>query len=85
MRHATPSDIPTLILSGSFDSVTAFRWAKAAAEKLTHATLVSIPGARHFVLPESHCAQSVVASFLRHPHAPDTGCVARATPPAFSE
>ena len=85
MRHATPSDIPTLVLSGSFDSVTAFRWAKAAAEKLTQATLVSIPGAGHFVLPESHCAQSVVASFLRHPHAPDTGCVARATPPAFSE
>lgn len=38
-----------------------------------------------FVLPESHCAQSVVASFLRHPRAPDTGCVAVAKPPDFSE
>ncbi len=84
MRQPTRSDIPTLVISGSFDAVTALRWAKVAAEPLSRARLVSIAGAGHFVLPESRCAQSVVASFLRHPEAPDTTCVASEQPPAFS-
>lgn len=84
MREATRSDVPTLVLSGSFDSVTAFRWAKAAAVRLTRSTLVSIAGAGHFVLPESRCAQKVVASFFKHPGSPDTACAASAPLPVFA-
>jgi pimeloyl-ACP methyl ester carboxylesterase len=83
VREPTVSDIPTLILSGSFDSVTPLAWAYAAAETLPNSRIASIPGVGHFVAPESPCAQSVIASFLLRPDAPDTNCVATLRPPAF--
>ena len=76
VREPAVSDIPTLILSGSFDSVTPLAWAYAAAETLPNSRIASIPGVGHFVAPESPCAQSVIASFLLRPDAPDTNCVA---------
>jgi pimeloyl-ACP methyl ester carboxylesterase len=83
VREPTVSEIPTLILSGSFDSVTSLAWAYAAAETLPNARIASIPGVGHFVAPESPCAQSVIASFLQRPDAPDTNCVATLRPPIF--
>jgi pimeloyl-ACP methyl ester carboxylesterase len=83
VREPTVSDIPTLILSGSFDSVTSLAWAYAAAETLPNSRIASIPGVGHFVAPESPCAQSVIASFLLRPDAPDTNCVASLRPPIF--
>lgn len=83
VREPTESEIPTLILSGSFDSVAPLAWAYAAAETLPNSRIVSIPGAGHFVAPESPCAQSVIASFLLRPDAPDTNCVATLRPPPF--
>jgi pimeloyl-ACP methyl ester carboxylesterase len=83
VREPAVSDIPTLILSGSFDSVTSLAWAYAAAETLPSSRIASIPGVGHFVAPESPCAQSVIASFLLRPDAPDTNCVATLRPPAF--
>jgi pimeloyl-ACP methyl ester carboxylesterase len=83
VREPTVSDIPTLILSGSFDSVTSLAWAYAAAETLPNSRIASIPGVGHFVAPESPCAQSVIASFLLQPDAPDTNCVASLRPPTF--
>jgi pimeloyl-ACP methyl ester carboxylesterase len=76
--------VPTLILSGSFDAVTPLAWAYAAAETLPNSRVVEIPGVGHFVAPESPCAQSVIASFLARPDAPDTSCVASLRPPAFA-
>jgi pimeloyl-ACP methyl ester carboxylesterase len=84
VREPTVSEIPTLILSGSFDSVTPLAWAYAAAETLPNSRIASIPGVGHFVAPESPCAQSVIASFLLRPDAPDTNCVATLIPPAFA-
>jgi pimeloyl-ACP methyl ester carboxylesterase len=83
MRDPAVSDIPTLILSGSFDAVTPLAWAYAAAETLPNSRIASIPGLGHFVAPESPCAQSVIASFLLRPDAPDTNCVATLRPPTF--
>lgn len=82
-RTPTVSDVPVLFLSGSFDAITPLAWAYAAAETLPNAEIVSIPGAGHFVAPESACAQSVLASFLRRPHAPRTDCVSALLPPPF--
>jgi pimeloyl-ACP methyl ester carboxylesterase len=78
------SDVPTLILSGSFDAVTPLAWAYAAAETLHNARIASIPGVGHFVAPESPCAQSIIASFLLRPDAPDTNSVATLRPPTFT-
>jgi pimeloyl-ACP methyl ester carboxylesterase len=83
-RAITRSTIPTLVLSGSFDSRTAPRWGEYAARTLPNSTFVKIPGVGHVVAPKSDCAQRVLASFLATPGAPNTGCVAGLKPPKFT-
>lgn len=44
-----------------------------------------IPGIGHWVVPQSPCAQSVLASFLANPTAPpDTACMAGLAPKPFT-
>ncbi|KIF01865.1 transporter [Streptomyces sp. RSD-27] len=75
-RVATSSAVPTLFLNGTFDMKTGASWAQKTARTLPHSTLVRIPGIGHWAVPQSPCAQKVLASFLARPTAPDTGCVA---------
>jgi pimeloyl-ACP methyl ester carboxylesterase len=84
VRELTVSDIPTLILSGSFDTITSLAWAYAAAGTLPNSRIASIPGAGHFVTIGSPCAQAAIASFLQRPDEPDTNCVATLRPPTFA-
>jgi len=84
MRQPIASSIPTLLISGSFDTLTSLAGAKAAAANLSNATIISIPGAGHSVSPASPCAQAVVVSFLADPHAPDTSCVGTLKRPSFT-
>ncbi|MFE4686624.1 alpha/beta fold hydrolase [Streptomyces sp. NPDC056721] len=83
-RVATTSAVPTLLVSGTFDAKTGASWAKGAARTLSRSTSVLIPGITHWVVPQSPCAQGVLASFLARPTAPDTGCVAGLTPQPFT-
>ncbi|MFD0275641.1 alpha/beta fold hydrolase [Kitasatospora sp. NPDC127111] len=84
-RVATYSDVPTLIISGTFDAKTGASWGRYTGRTLSRSTAVRIPGIGHFVVPQSPCAQRVLASFLTHPTAPpDTGCVARLAPKPFT-
>ena len=84
MRQPVASSIPTLLISGSFDTLTSLAGAKAAAANLSNATIISIPGVGHVVAPASPCAQAVIVSFLADPHAPDTSCVGALKPPSFT-
>jgi Predicted hydrolases or acyltransferases (alpha/beta hydrolase superfamily) len=84
MRRPLASSIPTLLISGSFDTLTSLAGAEAAAASLSNATIISIPGIGHFVSPASPCAQTVIVSFLADPNAPDTSCVAGLVPPTFT-
>ena len=84
MHQPVVSGLPTLLISGSFDTLTSLAGAKAAAAKLSHATIISIPGIGHFVSPASPCAQDVIVSFLADPAAPDTSCVGALKPQAFT-
>jgi pimeloyl-ACP methyl ester carboxylesterase len=84
MRQPVASSIPTLLISGSFDTLTSLAGAKAAAANLSNATIISIPGVGHVVAPASPCAQAVIVSFLADPHAPDTSCVGSLKPPSFT-
>jgi pimeloyl-ACP methyl ester carboxylesterase len=85
MHEPVASDIPTLLLSGTFDTVTSLAGAKAAAARLSHATIVSIPGVGHTVSPWSPCAQEVIVSFYTSPNrAPDTSCVGAVKPATFT-
>ncbi|WP_406337450.1 alpha/beta fold hydrolase [Streptomyces sp. NBC_00649] len=83
-RVATTSAVPTLLVSGTFDAKTGASWAKGAARTLSRSTSVVGPGITHWVVPQSPCAQRVLASFLARPTAPDTRCVAGLTPPPFT-
>ena len=84
MHQPVESTIPTLLISGSFDTLTSLAGAKAAAAKLSNATIISIPGIGHMVSPSSPCAQAVIVSFLADPNAPDTSCVGALKPPSFT-
>ncbi|MGK5544286.1 alpha/beta fold hydrolase [Streptomyces sp. URMC 127] len=83
-RVATSSAVPVLILSGTFDTKTGARWGRYAARTLHRSTTVLIPGTGHWVVPQSPCAQRVLASFLARPTAPDTGCAAGLAPKPFT-
>jgi pimeloyl-ACP methyl ester carboxylesterase len=84
VRRPVVSSIPTVLISGSFDAVASLDFTESVAAGLSKATIISIPGIGHFVLPLSTCAQSVVASFLADPSSPDTSCVSALKPPPFT-
>ncbi|MFJ7074176.1 alpha/beta fold hydrolase [Streptomyces sp. NPDC098781] len=83
-RVTTASALPTLVLSGTFDAKTGARWGAYAARTLSQSTTVRIPGIGHWVVPQSPCAQQVLASFQVRPLAPDTRCVAHLAPKPFT-
>ncbi len=84
MHEPVASSIPTLLISGTFDTLTSLAGAKAAAARLSHATVISIPGVGHTVSPWSPCAQTVIISFYSAPdRAPDTSCVGALKPASF--
>ncbi|MGW2336386.1 alpha/beta fold hydrolase [Streptomyces sp. NPDC001685] len=83
-RLTTTSAVPALVLSGTFDAKTGARWGAYAARTLSRSTTVRIPGIGHWVVPQSPCAQRVLASFLTSPTRPDTRCVAGLAPKPFT-
>lgn len=83
VREATESDIPTLVLSGSFDPKTGVRFADIAAKTLSQSTAVVFPGAAHGSFVNS-CAEQVLQSFWNQPDDPSTGCVADIALPEFA-
>lgn len=82
--EAVVSDIPTLIVNGTFDQVTALENAQLAANSLSQATLIPFPGWGHWPLGRGNpCAVRIYAAFLDAPEAtPDASCVAE-TPITF--
>ncbi|MFI1281466.1 alpha/beta fold hydrolase [Streptomyces sp. NPDC020858] len=83
-RVATVSSVPALVISGTFDVKTGASWARDVARNLTRSTSVLVPGIGHWVVPQSPCAQSVLASFFARPTAPDTRCVDDLKPGPFT-
>ncbi len=83
IRDVTRSDIPTLVLSGGFDSQTAPSNGPYAARTLSRSTEVTVPYVAHVVFADSPCAQAITRSFFDTPTAPDTECLACLRPPEF--
>jgi pimeloyl-ACP methyl ester carboxylesterase len=78
--QAVRSDIPTLLLAGTFDPITPPVWAELAARTLTNSTLVVLPGVAHGAFDANDCVEGIVLEFLAHPHPPpDTSCAAELT------
>jgi pimeloyl-ACP methyl ester carboxylesterase len=82
--ESVQSDVPTLLLSGGFDPVTPQEFAQAAAENLKNSYLVYFPNGAHGQLLDSECSDSIAVQFWQDPsHAPDAGCISKATKPPF--
>jgi pimeloyl-ACP methyl ester carboxylesterase len=83
-RTRVRSDIPTLVVSGTFDTKTGARWGRYAARTLSQSTYVRIHGIGHWVIAQSPCAQSIFQSFLSTPLSPETACAAETRPAPFT-
>ncbi|MFG2995019.1 alpha/beta fold hydrolase [Streptomyces sp. NPDC048340] len=83
IRDATRSDIPTLAISGGFDSQTGADNGAYVARTLSNATVVTVPYQPHVVFATSKCAQEITRSFFNTPTAPNTSCLKGLEPPEF--
>lgn len=71
------SDIPTLILAGTYDLQTPLSWNKEAFVTLPNAGLLIFPMSGHGVITFSQCAADVTAEFIENPTVyPDASCIA---------
>ncbi len=74
------SDVPVLILEGSFDAATAPEWVGVVTPHLKYSQLVTFPFTGHAVLGKSQCAPSIMKAFLNSPTRPvDPTCAAQIT------
>ena len=74
------SDVPVLILEGTFDAATAPQWVDAITPHLKNAQVVPFPFTGHSVLGKSKCALSIMTAFLASPTKPvDPTCAAQIT------
>ena len=74
-----PSDVPTLLLSGGFDTQRPPADAARIAETMTNGIHEIIPGAGHVVSLGYPCAHAVIFSFFDRLTEVDDSCVATAT------
>jgi pimeloyl-ACP methyl ester carboxylesterase len=78
------SDVPTLILAGSYDPVTPPEWSQSVAQHLSHSTYFEFPSSGHNVGTDNPCAESIMAAFLNDPGAaPDPSCIPEMPGPQF--
>ena len=71
------SDIPTLVLAGSFDPITPPSWGRLAAETLENSHFFEFPNAAHGVFVSGACPVGMVSEFLESPKSePDASCIA---------
>ena len=78
------SDIPTLILAGSYDPITPPEWGRSVAENLSHSYYFEFPAAGHNVGVDNPCMDSMIAEFLKDPASrPGAACVSDAPKPEF--
>jgi pimeloyl-ACP methyl ester carboxylesterase len=78
------SDIPTLVLAGSFDPITPPAWSQFVAQTLAHAYYFEFP-VGHWVMRASYCPVQMAVSFINDPNvAPDSSCIATVPQPQFA-
>lgn len=78
------SDVPTLLLSGAYDSVTPPYYAELLGEQLTRAWHFLFPNVGHNVLKALPCASSIMLAFLADPwRQPARACFEHLRPPEF--
>ncbi|HEY9153285.1 MAG TPA: alpha/beta fold hydrolase [Anaerolineales bacterium] len=85
-NNPTVSDIPSLIITGSYDPTTPPVYAKQVAAQLSHSYYFEFPNLGHTptAADSSGCAMNIVLQFLDHPSAePDRSCMNKLKNPVF--
>ena len=78
------SDIPTLILAGSYDPITPPEWSRSVAENLSHSYYYEFPAAGHNVGVDNPCVDNIMVTFLSDPASrPSASCMNDAHKPEF--
>ncbi|MCA9876942.1 MAG: alpha/beta hydrolase, partial [Thermomicrobiales bacterium] len=79
------SDVPVLLLGGTWDMVTPYAWAEIVAAGLPNAQVVAIPGGGHGLVQKFPCARAMLMAFLDDPGAEvDTSCASDIPAPVFT-
>jgi pimeloyl-ACP methyl ester carboxylesterase len=82
-REPVASDVPALLLSGSYDYATPARYARSAAKSLSRGYAFEFPDRGHDA-SEDPCARRLIAQFLERPEQqPHDICLTRLRPPKF--
>ncbi len=75
-REPVRSDIPALVMAGTYDPITPPAYSRAVADALTNATYVAFEGFGHVVGLSTDCSTRLMTTFLEDPTAElDTSCV----------
>lgn len=75
-RQPVSSEIPTLLLAGSYDPITPPLWTKTVAQRFNNGYFFEFPDIGHGVIDGNECASTLVRNFLRHPyHKPEESCL----------
>ena len=78
------SDIPALVMAGSFDPITPPEWGRLAAQNLSDVRLAEFPDLAHGAALSHECARSITLGFLDGPQADtDMSCIADRPPVRF--
>lgn len=84
-RRPVVSAVPTLILSGAFDSSTAPQRINEVTAGLSNSVVLHFPGTGHAVIPNSGCAQAIMTAFVDNPRRDvDQSCIRQTAVPTFS-
>jgi pimeloyl-ACP methyl ester carboxylesterase len=83
VQEPARSNVPVLLLTGTFDAVTPPSQAHEAAATLPHSRVVRFPGLGHDVLAASDCGRQIMADFLNRPDGYQTHCADEMRPPTF--
>ncbi len=72
------SDVPALVLAGTYDPITPPSWGEFAASGLSASAFYELPASSHGVGPSSGCAAAIMVDFLNEPAGSGFGddCVA---------
>jgi pimeloyl-ACP methyl ester carboxylesterase len=78
------SDIPTLLLAGHLDSITASAWSEDAASYLENSFYYEFPNLAHGTVRYDNCALSIALEFIDDPQSePDVSCMEELGYPLF--
>ncbi len=82
LLEPTTSDLPTLVLAGTYDPITPPEWGERAASTLSNATFITVAGSGHAVYASGACAAGLVSQYVDDPTSELPDCTAQI--PEFS-